>query len=38
MRKIVLEFNVYRWAATMISDMSEIRVESPERAEAAYPQ
>jgi trehalose-6-phosphate synthase len=38
MRKIVLEYNVYRWAATMISDLSEIRVETPERAEAAYPQ
>jgi trehalose-6-phosphate synthase len=38
MRKIVLEYNIYRWAATMISDMSEIRVESHERAEAAYPQ
>ncbi len=34
MRKIVLEHNVYRWAANLISDLSEIRVQQPERQEA----
>jgi hypothetical protein len=36
MRKIVLENNVYRWAANLISDLSEIRVRSPERQVAAH--
>jgi trehalose 6-phosphate synthase len=36
MRKIVLENNVYRWAANLISDLSEIRVQTPERREAAH--
>src|SRR6266850_2387822 len=36
MRKIVLEHNVYRWAANLISDLSEIRVQSPERQEAMH--
>lgn len=36
MRKIVLENNVYRWAANLISDLSEIRVQTPERQEAAH--
>jgi len=36
MRKIVLEHNVYRWAANLISDLSEIRVPVPERQEAAH--
>jgi trehalose 6-phosphate synthase len=36
MRKIVLENNVYRWAANLISDLSEIRVQSPERQEAMH--
>src|ERR1700676_5440433 len=35
MRKIVLENNVYRWAANLISDLSEISVHSPERRQAA---
>jgi trehalose 6-phosphate synthase len=35
MRKIVLENNVYRWAANLISDLSEIRVQNPETQEAA---
>jgi trehalose-6-phosphate synthase len=30
MRKNVLEHNVYRWAANLITDLSEIRVQSPE--------
>jgi trehalose 6-phosphate synthase len=36
MRKIVLEHNVYRWAANLISDLSEIRTQTPERQEAAH--
>jgi trehalose-6-phosphate synthase len=36
MRKIVLEHNVYRWAANLISDLSEIRVQSSERQEAMH--
>jgi len=34
MRKIVLENNVYRWAANLLSDLSEIRVAAAERQEA----
>jgi trehalose 6-phosphate synthase len=34
MRKIVLEHNVYRWAANLISDANEIRVPAAERQEA----
>ena len=30
MRKVVREHNVYRWAAELISELSEIRLESPE--------
>ena len=36
MRKIVLENNVDRWAANLISDLSEIRVRSPEGQEASH--
>jgi trehalose 6-phosphate synthase len=36
MRKIVLENNVYRWAANLISDVSEIRAQNSERQEALY--
>jgi len=36
MRKIVLENNVYRWAANLISDLSEIRVQSSKRQEAMH--
>jgi trehalose-6-phosphate synthase len=36
MRKIVLENNVYRWAANLISDLSEIRVQSSENQEALH--
>jgi alpha,alpha-trehalose-phosphate synthase [UDP-forming] len=35
MRHIVREHNVYRWAASLLSDLTEIRVETEERAEAA---
>jgi trehalose-6-phosphate synthase len=34
MRHTVREHNVYRWAANLLSDLTEIRVESAERAEA----
>jgi trehalose 6-phosphate synthase len=37
MRKIVHENNVYRWAANLLSDLTEIRVEMPERSEAPFP-
>ncbi|MGB2629116.1 MAG: trehalose-6-phosphate synthase [Candidatus Acidiferrum sp.] len=31
MRKIVHENNIYRWAANLLSDLTEIRIELPER-------
>jgi alpha,alpha-trehalose-phosphate synthase [UDP-forming] len=34
MRHIVREHNVYRWAANLLSDLTEIRVDLPERAGA----
>jgi len=34
MRDTVREHNVYRWAANLLSDLTEIRVESAERVEA----
>jgi alpha,alpha-trehalose-phosphate synthase [UDP-forming] len=37
MRKMVHEHNVYRWAANLLSDLTEIRVEMPERSEAPFP-
>jgi trehalose 6-phosphate synthase len=36
MRHIVRENNVYRWAANLLSDLTEIRIELPDRAEV-YP-
>jgi trehalose-6-phosphate synthase len=33
MRKNVREHNIYRWAAHLLSDLTEIRIEVPERAE-----
>jgi hypothetical protein len=36
MRHIVRENNVYRWAANLLSDLLEIRIEVAERAEV-YP-
>jgi trehalose 6-phosphate synthase len=33
MRKVVRKHNVYRWAAELISELSEIRLESPEVVE-----
>jgi trehalose 6-phosphate synthase len=35
LRRQVREHNVYRWAAHLLSDLTEIRIELPERAEAA---
>ena len=33
MRKTVHEHNVYRWAANLLSDLTEIRIDAPERSE-----
>ena len=33
MRKSVSEHNVYRWAANLLSDLTEIRVDSGEPSE-----
>jgi len=33
MRSTVREHNVYRWAAHLLSDLTEIRIDAPERAE-----
>jgi trehalose-6-phosphate synthase len=33
MRKNVHEHNVYRWAANLLSDLTEIRVDTPDRNE-----
>jgi len=33
MRKVVHEHNIYKWAANLLSDLTEIRVEMPERRE-----
>jgi trehalose-6-phosphate synthase len=35
LRRNVREHNVYRWAAHLLSDLTEIRIEIPERAETA---
>jgi len=34
MRKSIQEHNVYRWAADLLSDLTEIRIDSQQRAEA----
>jgi trehalose-6-phosphate synthase len=34
MRASVREHNVYRWAANLLSDLTEIRIDTPERIEA----
>jgi trehalose-6-phosphate synthase len=33
MRDSVREHNVYRWAANLISDLTEIRIDTPDRVE-----
>jgi trehalose-6-phosphate synthase len=35
MRKTVYEHNIYRWAANLLSDLTDIRVDTAEKAEAA---
>jgi trehalose-6-phosphate synthase len=34
MRKNVRENNVYRWAANLLSDLTDIRIDTPDRIEA----
>jgi trehalose-6-phosphate synthase len=36
MRHNVREHNIFRWAANLLSDLTEIRIEVPEKAEAAH--
>ena len=38
MRRAVREHNIYRWAANLLSDLTEIRIETPERSDARQPQ
>jgi trehalose 6-phosphate synthase len=38
MRRAVKENNIYRWAANLLSDLTEIRIEAPERSETRQPQ
>jgi len=38
MRRVVREHNIYRWAANLLSDLTEIRIEAGERAEARQTQ
>jgi hypothetical protein len=33
MRRAVRENNIYRWAANLLSDLKEIRIEATERSE-----
>jgi trehalose 6-phosphate synthase len=35
MRDSVREHNVYRWAANLLSDLTEIRIDTPERVESS---
>ena len=37
MRKIIHEHNVYRWAANLLSDLTEIRIAVPETSGASLP-
>jgi trehalose-6-phosphate synthase len=37
MRASVKDHNVYRWAANLLSDLTEIRIDAPERQESAAP-
>ena len=38
MRRAVKEHNIYRWAASLLSDLTEIRIEAADRAEARHTQ
>jgi trehalose 6-phosphate synthase len=35
MRNSVREYNVYRWAANLLSDLTDIRIDTPDRAESS---
>jgi trehalose 6-phosphate synthase len=35
MRRQVMEFNIYRWAATVLGDLQELRLQTPDAPEAA---
>jgi len=35
MRSSVREHNVYRWAANLLSDLTDIRIDTPERVESS---
>jgi hypothetical protein len=37
MRAIVRENNIYRWAANLLSDLTDIRIDAPDRVEPAAP-
>jgi hypothetical protein len=36
MRKTIHEYNIYRWAAHLLSDLTEIRIEARERNEVPF--
>jgi len=38
MRNAVKEHNIFRWAANLLSDLTEIRIETSERGEVRQPQ
>jgi trehalose-6-phosphate synthase len=38
MRNAVREHNIFRWAANLLSDLTEIRIETTERGEVRQPQ
>jgi trehalose-6-phosphate synthase len=38
MRRVVKEHNIYRWAANLLSDLTEIRIEGAERTEVRHTQ
>jgi trehalose 6-phosphate synthase len=37
MRRQVMEHNVYRWAATLLGDLRELRIENPGGADVSHP-
>jgi len=37
MRQTVREHNIYRWAANLLSDLTDIRIDAPERAAEPVP-
>jgi len=36
MRKNIREHNVFRWAANLLSDLTEIRIDAPDKVEAQH--